>query len=150
MTRLCLTLSLLISSVSFAETCFKAVTEIPVESKIPETICISSAQLNLVDPGFPKAPYYEAVVVSSLGTLSELANPKEHKAPYRLSVTKNLVREIDWACGEFYASQINVTFNADAQGKTISPSLQVYGEILSSPDRCHSSTTNERIEFSRI
>ena len=150
MTRLFLTLSLLLSTAALAETCFKAVTEIPVESKIPETICINSAQLNLVDPGFPKAPYYEAVVVSSLGTLSELANPKEHKAPYRFGVIKTLVEQNDWGCGEYYASQVNVTFDTNARGKTIDQSLRVYGEILFSSDRCHMSTQSEILEFSQI
>lgn len=150
MTRLCFTLIFLISTAAFAETCFKAVTKIPAESKIPEIVCVKSAMVQLVDPGFPNAPFYEAIVVSSVGTFSDKARPTGQKAPYRFSVAQSLVREIDWACGEFYSSQINVAFNADAQGKTISPSLQVYGEIQSSPDRCHSSTTSEMIEFSKF
>lgn len=150
MTRMLIAVTLLISTATFAETCFRAVTAIPVESKIPETVCIKSAQINLVTPGFPKAPYYEAVVVSSLGTLSALAKPYEQKAPYRLLVTKNLIEQNDWSCDEYYASDLNITFDTDAQGKTSEQSIRVYGETQFTSDRCHLTTVSEVIEFSRI
>jgi hypothetical protein len=145
-----LILSLVASTFSFAETCFKAVNPIPAGSSLPDVVCINSFGLNLVDPGFPEAPYYSASAVTSVGEMTMKANlKKSSKAPYDLVLQKTFVSE-GGNCDSVYRSLVSVNFKVDENGKTILPSLKVSGLIGKAHDSCEDRISWEQLEYQKL
>lgn len=146
-----LAVSLLIASVSgFASTCFKAVDAISKKSQLPEVVCVDSYNVDLVVPELPASPYYQATVVTDLGTLvRDNLYFRGNKDTYTVETEKNFVRE-GGACERSYSSAISFKIELNKNAKVIENSLSVEGVIATSPDSCHADERITKVRYEQI
>ena len=151
MKMLSLILVLTFSASLLAETCFIASEELPIESKIPQIVCVNSYSLELITPEFPKVPHYLATVDTTLGTIA--MTPKFHRDSnfvYEVKVSKLVAENYNGSCEASLVSSIEVGFKVDEKGNKLDVAPTVSARIETNTDTCHSAPEAQEIIFNRI
>lgn len=138
------------STLSFATTCFKATKQLPIESFLPEEVCVESVNLELINPGLPKTPFYQGTAITNVGTIKKTVTFYDfQKAPFTVSLPIGIHENGGW-CDEYVSSKIIVEFKVDAQGAKIEDSIQVKGKFETSRDLCHDQPRGPEFTYEKI
>jgi hypothetical protein len=141
----------LLSGNVLAETCFKADKLPSVESQLPATVCVQNTKFELIIPGLPKNPFYQATVASSVGSKkTEVRFYDFQKAPFKVSVELPVHEDTYGGCSYTYNSSIVVSFLVDEKGNTLENSLSVSALEEESNDPCHMHENETVTNYSRI
>lgn len=137
----------LISTLSFAETCFKADAPIPRDSKAPEVICVKDYGLTFSN----RAPnIYYSFVNSSLGYKQR---PVVFVVDWKSEEYKHefvLQDESYEFCSKLKQTVVSFSFKVDELGRNTADSLSVKAEYNYSWDTCHMEPQTEAITYSQI
>jgi hypothetical protein len=137
----------LISTLSFAETCFKADRAIPSDSNAPEVICVQDYGLTFSN----RAPnIYYSFVNTSLGYKHKpvvfVMDWKGEEFKHEFTLQKGS----DVFCSRLNETVVSVSFKVDELAQNKSDSLSVKAEYTYSWDTCHMEPQTEVISYSKI
>lgn len=137
----------LISTVSFAETCFKADTQIPSYIKLPEVICVKDHGLKYSNRA---QDIYYSFVETSIGydqkTVRFVLDSKSEVFQHDI-----ILDEVDEGiCNDYSQTLVRLNFTVDKLGRNIEGSLKVKAEYNSTRDTCHSQMQTDEFNYSKI
>jgi hypothetical protein len=137
----------LISTVSFAETCFKADAPIPSYVKVPEILCVKDHGLKYSNRA---QDIYYSFVETSIGynqkTVRFILDSKSENFQHDI-----VTDEYDGGiCDDYKQTLIRINFTVDPLAQNVKGSLQVKAEYSYSSDTCHSDTYTDEISYSQI
>lgn len=133
------------------EICFKADQKPSIESKIPETFCVTDYSFETIIPELPKTPFFQAGIQSSLGkTTQKVTFYDFEKAPFTVDISIPLAEESDGICSRLYRSRMIVEFKVDQNGKKMGTNLSVFAKEEETQDNCHLRERENIITFTQI
>lgn len=130
-----LTLSFLaLSTVSFADTCFRGNVPAEYKGQISEVICVSDIDVEISR---------EVYVESSAGLLRGYYNGPIARA------RKEIYNESE-VCGDHLDHELSIEFLVDDKRNAIEESIKVFVITTSGFDGCHNNLKRELLEFKKI